>query len=98
MVFKEEGPSIQWDESVKGMKAECFGASPEMLDAMLIPEGFKFVGTLTGEFYADPDWPALKWYRMVDISDRPPDFNENSIWCEWGSTWLLDGSSKEEEE
>lgn len=95
----QEGPVIQWDEEARGAKAECYGASPSQLDAMLIPEGYRFVGTLTGEYYTDPEWPALKWYRMVELTEKPPDFKENSLWCEWGSTWVLgEGDSGEEEE
>ena len=80
------------DGSVTGRRAECFGASAEMLAATMVPEGYRFEGTLTGEYYVDERWAARKWYRMVSLAERPPDFRDDEIWCDWGEVWLLDDS------
>ena len=81
---------IRMDEKVMGRRAECFGATAEMLAATGPPEGYRFEGTLTGEYYFEERWPARKWYRMVNLTEKAPDFKDDGIWCDWGEVWLLD--------
>ena len=87
-----EKHDIRVDEEVRGRRAECFGASAGMLGGLEggPPEVHRFEGTLTGEYYVDQRWSALKWYRMVNLTESPPDFGDDDIWCDWGEVWLLD--------
>ncbi len=87
-----EKQDIKFDEKLRGRRAECFGASPGMLAALEggPPEMHRFEGTLTGEYYVDRRWTSLKWYRMVNLTEKPQDFEDDDIWCDWGEVWILD--------
>ena len=82
---------ISVNEEVMGCLAECFGASAGMLAGLEggPPEMHRFEGTLTGEYYVDERWSALKWYRMVNLTEKPAGFDGDDIWCDWGEVWLI---------
>ena len=85
-----EHSSILIDPEVVGKRAECYGATSEMLAVPGPPSEVRFEGTLTGEYRIDPRWNARKWYKMVDLTDVPPDWDDGELWCDWGEVWLLE--------
>jgi hypothetical protein len=57
-----------------------------------IPGREEFAGVLTGEYvdHGDPPW---RWYRMTDLTGKPPGYDWDSVWCESGSLWLMEDKS-----
>ena len=75
-----------FDEAMAGKRAECDGGGPV--------EGRhagrqQFAGTLTGEYFdhGDPPW---RWYLMVELTEKPRNYDWDAVWCEAGNVYLVD--------
>ncbi len=79
-----------FDAEMAGKRAECDGGGP--VAGTRIAGREEFVGTLTGEYvdHGDPPW---RWYRMVELSEKPEGYQWDSVWCESGNLYLVDDSS-----
>lgn len=77
-----------FDEAMAGKWAECDGGSS--IAGTRYAGRQEFTGRLTGEYvdHGDPPW---RWYLMVDLTVKPPNHDWNSVWCESGSLYLVDG-------
>lgn len=75
------------DEAMVGKRAECDGGG--LVAGTRFAAREEFAGTLTGEYvdHGDPPW---RWYRMVDLYQKPAAYQWDSVWCESGSVFLVD--------
>ncbi len=91
MPGEESGPlSRGFDERMAGKMAECDGGGP--LPGTQYAGFQEFTGRLTGEYFdhGDPPW---RWYLMVDLVRKPDNYEQDSVWCEAGSIYLVDEDS-----
>jgi len=76
-----------FDERMAGKLAECDGGGPVRGTPYA---GFQeFTGRLTGEYF-DHGEPPWRWYLMVDLVRKPDNYEQDSVWCEAGSIYLVD--------
>lgn len=49
----------------------------------------EFTGRLTGDYidHGDPPW---RWYLMVDLTQKPANYEHDSVWCESGYLFVID--------
>lgn len=71
-----------FDGAMAGRPAECDGGGP--IAGGHLGGREEFTGTLTGE-YVDHGEPPWRWYRIVNLSRKPPGYSWDSVWCESGS-------------
>ena len=76
-----------FDEKMAGKRAECDGGSA--IEGTRYAGRQEFAGRLTGEYvdHGDPPW---RWYFMVDLTEKPPNYVQDAVWCESGSIYLID--------
>jgi hypothetical protein len=74
-----------------GKQAECDGGGP--IWGTKYAGRQEFSGTLTGE-YIDHGTPPWRWYLMVDLTRKPDNYPDQSVWCEADSVFLLDDPSR----
>ena len=77
-----------FDPAMAGKRAECDGGGP--IEGTQLAGRQEFTGTLTGEYldHGDPPW---RWFLMVDLTRKPPNYQWDSVWCESGFIFLIDG-------
>lgn len=76
-----------FDEQMAGKRAECDGGSA--VEGRMYVGRQYFTGRLTGEYFdhGDPPW---RWYLMVDLEEKPANYQWDSVWCESGNIYLFD--------
>ncbi len=76
-----------FDEAMAGKRAECDGGGP--VEGTRYAGHQQFSGRLTGEYFdhGDPPW---RWYCLVDLTEKPPSYEYDAVWCESGSIYLAD--------
>jgi hypothetical protein len=76
-----------FDEKLAGRRAECDGGGP--VAGTHYAGRQDFAGTLTGEYidHGDPPW---RWYLMTNLSRKPENYTETSVWCESESVFFID--------
>ncbi|MGH2586861.1 MAG: hypothetical protein ACRDJE_18260 [Dehalococcoidia bacterium] len=75
-----------FDPAMAGRRAECDGGS---VDAEGRASREEFAGRLTGEYFEQGD-PPWRWYLMTDLTQRPPYFEHESVWCDAGFLFVMD--------
>jgi hypothetical protein len=80
-----------FDPEMAGKRAECDGGGA--IEGTRFAVRQDFTGTLTGE-YVDHGEPAWRWYLMVDLVQKPAGYPWDSVWCESGSIFLADPSTR----
>lgn len=77
-----------FDEKMAGQRAECDGGGS--IHGTRYAGRQEFTGRLTGEYFdhGDPPW---RWYLMVDLTEKPPNYDGDAVWCESGNIYLVDG-------
>jgi hypothetical protein len=80
-----------FDPDLAGRRAECDGGGP--VEGTYFAGRMEFTGRLTGDYidHGDPPW---RWYLMVDLEQKPPEFEGDAVWCESGSVFFLDKDRK----
>ncbi len=70
-----------------GRQADCDGGSA--VAGTKFAGRQEFTGTLTGEYvdHGDPPW---RWYLMTELTSKPEGYEDDAVWCESGSLYLLD--------
>jgi hypothetical protein len=76
-----------FDPAMAGRRAECDGGGPE--PGGTVGSRDEFAGTLTGEYFEEGD-PPWRWYLLADLTRKPTDYAEDSVWCESGFVFLVD--------
>ncbi|MAG34106.1 MAG: hypothetical protein CL908_24770 [Deltaproteobacteria bacterium] len=74
-----------FDSACAGKRAECDGGGP--IPGTRMAGRQDFAGTLTGEYreMGDPPW---RWYRMVDLVEKPAEFDAEAVWCLQGNLYV----------
>jgi len=75
-----------FDEGMAGKRAECDGGAP--IEGTRYAGRQQFAGRLTGEYF-DHGAPAWRWYLMVDLTEKPPNYEWDAVWCESGNIYLV---------
>jgi len=75
------------DEDMAGKRAECDGGSA--IHGTRYAGRQEFAGRLTGE-YVDHGDPPSRWYLMVDLIQKPRNYDLDAVWCESGNIYLVD--------
>jgi hypothetical protein len=77
-----------FDPAMAGKRAECDGGGP--IEGTQLAGRQEFTGTLTGEYldHGDPPW---RWFLMVDLTRKPANYQWDTVWCESGFIFLVDG-------
>lgn len=75
------------DPDLAGKLAECDGGGP--VPGTQYAGRQDFAGKLTGEYidHGDPPW---RWLLMVDLTRKPENYPDESVWCESQSVFLID--------
>lgn len=79
------------DPSLAGMRAECDGGGA--IPGTRFAGREEFAGSLTGEYvdHGDPPW---RWYLLGELSQKPPDYPADVVWCESESLFLIDAEGR----
>ena len=74
-----------FDPELAGKRAECDGGAP--VPGTHFAGRQDFAGTLTGEYidHGDPPW---RWLLMVELTRKPENYTQESVWCESQSVFL----------
>jgi len=75
-----------FDESMADKRAECDGGAP--IEGTRYAGRQQFAGRLTGEYF-DHGSPVWRWYLMVDLTEKPPNYSWDAVWCEAGNIYLV---------
>ena len=77
-----------FDSELAGARAECDGG--HAIPGTHFAGREEFTGTLTGEYvdHGDPPW---RWYRLTEFTRKPEGYPHDSVWCESGNLFVLDG-------
>lgn len=85
----EDPPPVRkgFDEAMAGKWAECDGGGAIVGTRYAGRQEFR--GRLTGEYveHGDPPW---RWYLMVDLAEKPSNYDWDAVWCESGNIYLVD--------
>ncbi len=75
-----------FDPEMAGKQAECDGGGPVVGTRLASRQ--EFSGVLSGEYmdHGDPPW---RWYLMVDLQRKPAGYEQDSVWCESNSIFLV---------
>jgi hypothetical protein len=79
-----------FDEAMAGKAAECDGGGH--IPGTHYAGRQEFEGTLTGEYFdhGDPPW---RWYLMTRLTRKPKSYEQDAVWCESESLFLVDEKS-----
>ena len=80
-----------FDPSLAGRRAECDGGGS--VPGTHFAGREDFAGSLTGEYvdHGDPPW---RWYALADLSQKPPGYPAEVVWCESESLFLIDTAGR----
>ncbi|MBI2872789.1 MAG: hypothetical protein HYY00_06335 [Chloroflexi bacterium] len=89
------------DKALAGKRAECDGGAsyPAVMpngEMGYMPSRETFKGRLTGLYFdqGDPPW---RWYELMVLEDRPPNYPDETVWCEQGFLFIFDDETGEEQ-
>jgi len=68
-----------------GKQAECDGGGPV---GGRYAGRQQFAGRLTGDYFDHGD-PPSRWYLMVDLIEKPANYESDAVWCEAGNVYLV---------
>lgn len=88
---KDEIPTRRgFDPDMAGKRAECDGGGH--IPGTRYAGRQDFTGTLTGEYidHGDPPW---RWYLMTEFTKKPQAYEQDAVWCESESVFLVDEES-----
>lgn len=76
-----------FDPEVAGKLAECDGGGAVVGTRYAGREDF--AGRLTGDYvdHGDPPW---RWYLLTDLTLKPENYADTSVWCEKGNLFLVE--------
>jgi len=76
-----------FDEDMAGKRAECDGGGS--IGGTRHAGRQQFTGRLTGEYFdhGDPPW---RWYLMIDLTEKPRNYEWGAVWCESENIYLVD--------
>ncbi len=77
-----------FDPAMAGKQAECDGG--EVIAGTHLVSRQEFAGTLTGDFVESGD-PPWRWYLVGDLNRAPDGYAHNTVWCESGSLFVVEG-------
>ena len=77
-----------FERRVEGKLAECDGGG--LIAGTRFAARQDFRGKLTGDYvdHGDPPW---RWYLMGDLVFKPEAYEQDTVWCESGNIFILDG-------
>ncbi len=80
-----------FNPSLVGQRAECDGGGS--VPGTHFAGREDFAGRLTGEYvdHGDPPW---RWYALTDLSQKPPGYPADVVWCESESLFLIDAEGR----
>jgi hypothetical protein len=80
-----------FDAAVAGKRAECDGG--HAIAGTHFAGRQEFAGTLTGDYvdHGDPPW---RWYLLGDLTRKPEGYSDDTVWCETGNLFILDGGAR----
>lgn len=75
------------DPSIAGLRVEADGGNAEIGSRFASREVFR--GTLTGQRMdvGDPPW---RWLEIGDLTEKPDEFEDETVWCEESFIYYLD--------
>jgi len=76
-----------FNPDLAGKRAECDGGGP--IPGTRYSGRQDFAGTLTGDFVEIGD-PVWRWFLMVELTEKPRDFEGDAVWCLEGNVFLVD--------
>ena len=84
-------PRRGFNPSLVGPRAECDGGGP--VPGTHFAGREDFAGSLTGEYvdHGDPPW---RWYLLTRLSQKPPAYSADSVWCESEALFLIDAEGR----
>ena len=82
-----DGIVVGFDEALAGRRAECDGGS---VNGQGVGSREEFHGTLTGEYW-EIGTPPWRWYLMHKLTYKPPDFDDDGVWCEASFVFTVEG-------
>ena len=79
-----------FDPDVTGRLAECDGGTPTQGGpaGMLGSRDF-FRGRLTGRYY-DAAGPSWRWFELAELTVKPDEHGEDTVWCEQSFLFLME--------
>ncbi len=74
-----------FDETLAGRHAECDGGGA--IAGTRLAGREDFAGTLTGDYvdHGDPPW---RWYLLRGLTQKPPGYGWDEVWCESGNLFV----------
>ena len=83
-------PKYSFDPDLTGKVAECDGGTPTQGGpAGLLGSRDSFRGRLTGLYYDEGD-PPWRWYELADLTVKPEEHQEDTVWCEKSFLFVMD--------
>lgn len=84
---RNPGEVLGFNPDYANRRAECDGGGP--IKGTRLSGRQDFAGTLTGD-YVDQGNPPARWYLMKDLTLKPPNCEDEAIWCLEGNLFLVD--------
>ncbi len=83
-------PKYEFDTDLAGKVAECDGGTATAGGpAGLLGSRDFYRGRLTGRYYDDGD-PPWRWYELAELTAKPEDHREDTVWCESSFVFMMD--------
>ena len=83
-------PTYGFDPDLAGKVAECDGGTTAQGGpAGLLGSRDFFRGRLTGLYYDQGD-PSWRWYELADLTVKPEEHPEDTVWCEKSFVFVMD--------
>jgi hypothetical protein len=78
-----------FDAALTGRHAECDGGGA--IAGTRLAGREDFAGTLTGDYidHGDPPW---RWYLLRGLTQKPPSYALDEVWCESGSLYVSEAN------
>lgn len=79
-----------FDPALAGKRAECDGGA--FIEGTHFAGRQEFTGTLTGDYIEQGD-PPWRWYLMVELTEKPKEFDAEGVWCLSGNLFPIEEGS-----
>lgn len=85
---------LSFDAAIAGKRVQADGGAETTEAAspgrFAVASRESFEGTLTGRRLdqGDPPW---RWLEIGDLTEKPIDFEDETVWCEESYIYMLDG-------